>query len=117
MAPHQSNATPPTPAPTPTEPRWSFPRLAAVCCSVALVGAYVAYRGGATLLPSTKSDRVVPAESDAVAPDERVIMPSSKSGPVTPPSTRGARTMMPGSKSAVLTDSLKDVAHQPATQP
>ena len=97
--------------------RWTFPKVAALCCSIVLVGAYVAYRGGGALLPSTKSGRVVPAEDQAAAPEERVVMPSSKSGPMTPPTTRGARTVMPGSKSAVLSDAVQPVAQQPATRP
>ena len=101
-----------------TKPPWTFAKVAALGCSVALVGAYVAYRGGGeALMPSTKSGRVAPTEDERHAPDERVVMPSSKSGPVTPPTTRGTRAVMPGSKSFILTDGAADVAQQPATAP
>ena len=110
---------------TEQKPRPKALKVAAVCFSLVLLGGYVAYRSGATLMPSTKSGRVMPATdgaAPAAAPDERLIMPSSKSGPVTPPppTTRAARRMMPGSKSAVLTEPVRDItssSERPATQP
>jgi len=58
--------------------------VTALVCSIVLVGAYVAYRGGGALIPSTKSGRVMPPANDVDEPRERAMMPSSKSGPVTP---------------------------------
>ena len=105
---------------SPTVPRFTPVKVAALVCSILLVGAYVAYRGGGALMPSTKSGRIVSPASDVEEPRERVMMPSSKSGPVTPPpaTARSERTLMPGSKSMVLSEPPKQVApQQPATQP
>jgi len=108
--------------------RYSLPKVAAVCCSVALVGAYVAYRSGATLLPGTKSGPVVsnaePSTAPTTAPlklsEEFVVMSSSKSGPVVQPTTARARRTLPGSKSMrVLEREDANVLYgeQSATQP
>jgi hypothetical protein len=103
---------------SPTKPRFTFFKVAALVCSIVLVGAYVTYRGGGALMPSTKSGRVVSPAGDVEAPRERVMMPSSKSGPITPPppTAQSERTLMPGSKSMVLTEPGKPIAQQPATQ-
>ena len=114
----------------PAKPRFTLVKVAALVCSIVLVGAYVAYRGGGgggALMPSTKSGRVVSPVSEVDEPRERVMMPGSKSGPVTPPTpttptpttattARSERMLMSGSKSMVLTEPAKPVAQQPTTQ-
>jgi len=78
-----------------------FLKILAVVSSVVLVAGFLWYRAGDRLLPSTKSGRVAPVETE----EERAILPGSKSGIVvsapatTQPQREREMTIMPGSKS------------------
>lgn len=98
-------------------------RIAAIACSLALVGGYLVYRSGkAVLMPGTKSGRIERPPDDP----EWLLMSSSKSGPIVQPAapaTQPARRVLPGSKSMRVLDEDDTVLYgdgattAPATQP
>jgi hypothetical protein len=93
-------------APAVSGSRSTVLRVAAVCCSIALVGGYVAYRSGATLMPGTKSHPMTSTTAPSTSPStgvtlspaegrEFMLISSSKSGPVVPPAPPQAATTWP----------------------